>query len=95
MNTKKTKNINNQEKDFYTDENGYTVFTESFHLKRGYCCENSCRHCPFDFNINDEDEKSSIPFELRDRKKPPVSDAQIAEYYLQEKEYDDDVHCLE
>ena len=34
--------------DFYLDENGRTVFTAAFHLKRGYCCRNGCRHCPYD-----------------------------------------------
>ncbi len=32
--------------DFYR-ENGYTVFTEWHHLKRGECCGNGCRHCPY------------------------------------------------
>ena len=32
--------------DFYI-ENGIYVFTEEFHLKRGSCCGNGCRHCPF------------------------------------------------
>ena len=36
--------------DTYKDENGNTVFTESFHLKRGYCCNNGCKHCPYGFN---------------------------------------------
>jgi hypothetical protein len=27
---------------------GYSVFTKDFHLKRGKCCGNSCRHCPYD-----------------------------------------------
>lgn len=26
---------------------GYTVFTELTHLKRGKCCGNRCRHCPY------------------------------------------------
>ncbi|KAG5183321.1 hypothetical protein JKP88DRAFT_317124 [Tribonema minus] len=26
---------------------GYTVFTELQHIKRGFCCGNGCRHCPF------------------------------------------------
>ncbi len=25
------------------------VFTEAFHLKRGYCCKSGCRHCPYGF----------------------------------------------
>lgn len=32
--------------DFYI-ENGYYVFTEHYHKKRGYCCGNGCRHCPY------------------------------------------------
>ncbi len=27
--------------------NGYIVFTEKYHLKRGSCCKSGCRHCPF------------------------------------------------
>ena len=34
-------------KDFYY-ENGYKVMTEKYHLKRGYCCKNKCRHCPYE-----------------------------------------------
>jgi hypothetical protein len=36
------------EPDYYF-ENGYLIFTESYHLKRGYCCKNGCRHCPYGF----------------------------------------------
>jgi hypothetical protein len=25
----------------------YLVFTAAYHLKRGYCCESGCRHCPY------------------------------------------------
>jgi hypothetical protein len=32
--------------DFYT-EGRSMVFTELYHLRRGYCCESGCRHCPF------------------------------------------------
>jgi hypothetical protein len=32
--------------DFYY-EGPYMVFTEAYHLKRGYCCNSSCRHCPY------------------------------------------------
>jgi 2-iminoacetate synthase ThiH len=24
------------------------IFTALFHIKRGSCCGNGCRHCPFD-----------------------------------------------
>jgi hypothetical protein len=32
--------------DYYL-ENGLFVFTAAFLKKRGYCCENRCRHCPY------------------------------------------------
>jgi hypothetical protein len=34
--------------DYYL-ENGKYVFTAHFLLKRGYCCESGCRHCPYGF----------------------------------------------
>jgi Family of unknown function (DUF5522) len=34
--------------DYYL-ENGLFVFTAKHHLKRGYCCESGCRHCPYGF----------------------------------------------
>jgi hypothetical protein len=33
--------------DYYLDENGNMVFTAVYHLKRGTCCGNGCRHCPY------------------------------------------------
>ena len=32
--------------DFYL-EGPYVVFTAAYHLKRGYCCNSDCRHCPY------------------------------------------------
>lgn len=32
--------------DYYL-ENGNYVFKAWFHLKRGHCCTNGCRHCPY------------------------------------------------
>ena len=31
----------------YTIENDKWVFTKWYHLKRGYCCNNGCIHCPY------------------------------------------------
>ncbi|MBU2020168.1 MAG: hypothetical protein KJ941_11035 [Bacteroidetes bacterium] len=36
--------------DFYLNEEGFIVFTEKYHLKRGYCCKSSCKHCPYGFD---------------------------------------------
>jgi hypothetical protein len=33
--------------DFYYTPEGYMVFTEQYHLRRGNCCGNGCRHCPW------------------------------------------------
>lgn len=43
-----------QEGDFYWNENGLMVFTEQYHLRRGYCCQSGCRHCPWGFKKNEE-----------------------------------------
>ncbi len=32
--------------DFYI-EGPYVVFTAAYHLRRGYCCNSNCRHCPY------------------------------------------------
>jgi hypothetical protein len=36
--------------DFYRTPEGYLVFTEVYHLKRGHCCQSGCRHCPYGFD---------------------------------------------
>lgn len=36
--------------EFYYSDAGYIVFTEKYLLKRGYCCQNGCKHCPYGFN---------------------------------------------
>lgn len=35
--------------DYYFNEEGLLVFTEAYHIKRGYCCGNKCRHCPYEY----------------------------------------------
>jgi hypothetical protein len=52
MDTTKTKETNRQQEKFvegvdYYFENGLMVLTAHFLLKRGCCCENGCRHCPY------------------------------------------------
>ena len=42
----------------YTDPfTGYEVFTADFLRRRGYCCGNGCRHCPYP----SEGQRSSLP----------------------------------
>lgn len=44
------KRIPIEDGDYYLTTEGYKCFTEQYHLKRGYCCESGCRHCPYGFN---------------------------------------------
>jgi len=44
------KRIPLEEDDFYLNEDGYRVFTEKYHLKRGYCCKSGCKHCPYGYD---------------------------------------------
>ena len=37
----------------YYIENGNYVFTELYHIQRGYCCGSGCRHCAYGFRTND------------------------------------------
>ena len=34
-------------------ENGLYVFTAHYLRKRGYCCQNACRNCPYGFEKGD------------------------------------------
>lgn len=45
--SKRTKLV---DEDYYLSDEGFIVFTELYHLKRGYCCKSGCKHCPYGFN---------------------------------------------
>ncbi len=51
--------------DFYW-EDGKFVFTEKYHLDKGYCCGNGCRHCPYSYENVPEPGRSEL---LNERKK--------------------------
>jgi hypothetical protein len=46
--------------DYYYDAQGYIVLTESFHLKKGYCCGNGCKHCPYKYENVPEQKKTAL-----------------------------------
>ena len=46
----KSENLKND--DYYLSDEGYKVFTEKYLLKRGYCCLNNCKHCPYGYDKN-------------------------------------------
>ncbi|KAL3776235.1 hypothetical protein HJC23_011732 [Cyclotella cryptica] len=39
-----------KESTYIDPSTGFTVFTELAHLKRGKCCGNMCRHCPYGYS---------------------------------------------
>ncbi|MCQ4036319.1 DUF5522 domain-containing protein [Kaistella montana] len=45
-----SENTIKENEDYYYNEQGYKVFTEKFHLKRGYCCKSGCKHCPYGYD---------------------------------------------
>ena len=46
--------------DFYYNEQGYVVLTEKYHLKKGSCCGNGCRHCPYNYINVPEPKRSEL-----------------------------------
>ena len=44
--------------DYYL-ENGLMVFTAHYLLQRGYCCRSGCRHCPYGFEKQPSNDRSS------------------------------------
>ena len=50
---------------YYLNEEGYIVFTEQYHLEKGFCCGNGCRHCPYQYENVPEPRRT----ELRNTKK--------------------------
>lgn len=50
-----------EDQDYYI-EGERIIFTAAFHIKRGSCCGNGCRHCPYEpkykkGNINLDDSR--------------------------------------
>jgi len=52
--------IMNKQSTYIDPATGFTVFTELAHLKRGRCCGNMCRHCPYGWsNVRGASESNS------------------------------------
>lgn len=45
---------------YYLNEAGNLVFTERYHLEKGFCCGNGCRHCPFGYENVPEPRRSEL-----------------------------------
>ena len=46
--------------DFYFNEVGFMVLTETYHLQNGRCCGNGCKHCPYQYINVPEPKKNEI-----------------------------------
>lgn len=57
--------------DFYFDESGLMVLTGNFHLKRGFCCGNGCRHCPYDHENVEENWRKKSPSKSKNEEDKP------------------------
>lgn len=45
-----SKKQNLEADEYYYDPSGFIIFTEKYLLKRGYCCKNACKHCPYGYD---------------------------------------------
>jgi urocanate hydratase len=46
--------------DYYYSSDGYIIFTEKYLLRRGYCCQNGCKHCPYGFSFKKKNNKMKL-----------------------------------
>jgi hypothetical protein len=46
--------------DYYYNEQGYIVLTAKYHLQKGFCCGNGCRHCPYRYENVPEPKRSEL-----------------------------------
>jgi hypothetical protein len=46
--------------DFYFNDEGFIVLTEKYHLYKGFCCGNGCKHCPFNYESVPEPKRSDL-----------------------------------
>ncbi|MCK0201577.1 DUF5522 domain-containing protein [Ornithobacterium rhinotracheale] len=51
-----------EEGDFYLSPEGFKIKTEKYLLKRGYCCQSGCKHCPYGYD------KKTNSFRKKDKK---------------------------
>jgi hypothetical protein len=57
--------------DFYYEQ-GFMMLTEKYHLEKGYCCGNGCRHCPFNYEKVAEPRRTELLLErkMKENKDP-------------------------
>jgi len=55
----------------YINDKGQVVFTELYHLRRGYCCGNGCLHCPYNYKAVPEPRRTLLLNERKQKNKNP------------------------
>lgn len=45
---------------YYLNQQGYIVFTEKYHLEKGFCCGMGCRHCPYEYENVPEPRRTEL-----------------------------------
>jgi hypothetical protein len=53
--------------EFYYNQDGLMVLTEKYHLERGYCCGNGCKHCPYHYVNVPEPRRSQLKAQRKDQ----------------------------
>ena len=56
---------------YYINEEGFVVLTEQYHLEKGYCCGNGCKHCPYDYENVEEPRRSGLLLRRIEKDDPP------------------------
>lgn len=46
----------------YLIEDGLFVFTEDYLRRRGHCCQSGCRHCPYGFEKEPDEDLTQQEF---------------------------------
>ena len=52
--------------DFYYNEDRVVVLTEIYHLKKGYCCGNGCKHCPYNYINVPEPRRTELQTQIKE-----------------------------
>lgn len=64
MNVEASKPTLVEGEDFYR-EGAVMVFTARFLARRGYCCGNGCRHCPYEFEKEKRGDEVAVQPKMR------------------------------
>jgi hypothetical protein len=46
--------------DYYYNEEGFIVLTKKYHLDKGFCCGNGCKHCPYNYEAVPEPKRTFL-----------------------------------